>query len=178
MKLPSLQHETSLVWSGDPALDSPVKRDGESKEDWESRLKDWDEKLQRARKTGQWDGLLKAGQKATLFNVGYVPKKPWSKFEDEVRSDAIGVGEAMVLAFQLAIRSATELEGKDGKPFKVTHKHDSAYGEVAREDILDLLDAYYRARKADVPDVSDPVMELGAAVIARQRGVDPLSSSA
>lgn len=174
MKLPSLQHETSLVWSGDPALDSPVRNDGESDEAWETRAKEWGEKLARARKSGQWDALLKPGAKATTFNVGYVPKKAWSKFEDRVRGDDVGVAEAMVTAFQLALRSVGEIDGLDGKPFKVTLRTDGDYGQIASEDILNLLDMYYRARKEQVADVADPVLEMGSAIISRQRGVDPL----
>ena len=174
MKLPSLQHETSLVWSGDPALDPPVRMDGEADETWGQRTNEWNERLIRARQTGQWNGLLKSGSKPTLFNVGYVPKKVWSKFEDQVRGSDVGVVEAMVIAFQLGLRSVSELDGLDGKPFKVTLRHVDGYGQCAADDVLNLLDVYYRARKGEVPDVSDPVLEMGSAVISRQRGVDPL----
>lgn len=178
MKLPSLQFETDFVWSGDPALDSPTRLDGESDEAWSARSKEWSDRLVRARQTGQWDGLMKPGGKVTRFSVGYVPRKAWARFEDKVRTDEIGIAEAMVLAFQMAVRSVAELEGFDGKAFKVSLRHDEEFGQIATDDILNLLDAYYRVRKEQVPDVADPVLEMGAAVIARQRGVDPLSHSA
>lgn len=175
MKLPSLTQETSWAWSGDPALDAPVRKTGEAKKAWDARVTEWQRRLDVARQTGQWDGLLKPGATLTLFTVGYVPKLVFTRFEDEHRNGVLGVAEAMATAVQLGLRSVSNLDDFDGKAFKVEQRHHEKWGAIADAAVLDLLDAYYRHAKQADSTVADPVYELGAFIISRQRGVPPLS---
>lgn len=175
MKLPSLTHETSWVWSGDPSLDAPVRKTGEKDKAWKDRLAEWHRRLDVARQTGAWDGVVKAGGKLTTFTVGFVPRMVWSRFEDLVRDNKVGLAEAMALAVRLGLRSVAELHDFEGQPFVVSMAHTDRFGECAKEDVLDLLDAYWRVAKESSPDVADPVLELGSFIVSRQRGVPPLS---
>jgi hypothetical protein len=179
VKLPSLTRETSWVWSEDPALDAPPRpKDDADKDSPEvAAWKEWERRMQTARDTGQWDGLVKAGQKLAAFNLRIVPTVAWAKLRDSTGED-MGINSAFVLAVRLALMSVANLEDFEGKPHKVEHRHEDGYGRIATEATIDLLDAYTRAVRVDNPKASDLIVEMGAYILERQSGIRPLSPSA
>ena len=171
MKLPSLQRESSFVWSEDPALDAPaLDATDEAKAEWKRRMGV-------ARDTGQWSGLVKAGRKLTLFNVRLIPENLWRSLVDEIAAESMGVRAGNALVVRLALRSASELDGFDGKPYTVDLKHAEKWGQIATEDAIDLLAAYYREQVRQNPDreVVNPIDEMANFIARRQGGLRPLS---
>lgn len=171
MKLPSLTQSSTWVWSEDPALDAPAL------DATEDVRKEWARKLDVARDTGQWDGLVKAGHKLTKFTLRIVPALLWRKLIDSMGGE-LGVREANSLAVRLALTAVSDLDGFDGRPFVVDQhlKHLDGYGKVAGPDVLDLLDAYLRHAREENPDARDPIDEMADAIARRQSGIRPLSS--
>lgn len=172
MKLPSLTRESTWVWSEDPALDAPAPDAAEDVR------KEWARRLETARDTGQWDGLVKAGHKLTKFTLRIVPALLWRKLIDSMGGE-LGVREANSLAVRLALTAVSDLDGFDGRPYVIDQnqnmKHLDGYGKVASPDVLDLLDAYLRAARETNPDAKDPIDEMADAIARRQSGIRPLS---
>jgi hypothetical protein len=172
---PSLTNSYDLVYSGDPALDTPpepTRNEGESDADWEARAVafykgdewvTWQNRLRIARETGKpeaWQSLLKPGSVPTLFHMRQVPGTTWRKVYSHLESAKPGAAEIYALAFRAAIMGFTHFD------HKVKRATDRNIGEdVATVDVVNALDAVH-------PSI---VTELGGLVFERMSSPRPLS---
>jgi hypothetical protein len=151
---PSLVHDYSLVFSGDPALDAPDERASEPE------VREWQEKLARARETGQWDSLLKPGQEPTRFVMrqltGSQRRELMDLLEDSSRGG--GMGKTAIL-FRAAVKRVDNLGATE-----VKHHRDPETGlsfKIATPEIVNVLD-----------DISMAIVgELATEVARRLQGV-------
>jgi len=161
-KLPSLQRSMTLVCSRDPALDTPPDiedGDGATPEETakaQAAWTEWARKIEQARETGAWASLIKDGAQPTMFEVRPFPGVPLRKLIDARSRGEIGEVECAALAFRICLIGVSNLG--DAKVTKTAH---SRFGDMASEDITNLLDSIE-------PRI---VSELGNLVF--QRGVSP-----
>jgi hypothetical protein len=176
IKPPSLIGTYDLVFSGDPALDTPpepTREPSESDAEWEKRAVafykgsvwvDWSERLRLARETGKaesWQALLKAGQVPTIFRMQQVPGAAWRKVIKLI--EGMGTPEAAAICFRCAIVSVVNWGGGDLKVKQATDK--DLRERIATEEIVNTLDNCH-------PGI---VSELGNAVYVRMSSPSPLS---
>lgn len=102
IKPPSLVREYTWIWSKDPALDAPPA--GSSKK----TLTEWTRRLKNARDTGRYDGVMKAGEKATTFQLRLIPNDIWLTLVGLVKSGTISDVEWPVWAARLALNSIAD----------------------------------------------------------------------
>lgn len=143
IKPPSLVREYTWIWSKDPALDAPP-------DDAPAEAKaDWDRRVDQARDTGQWDGLIKAGQVPTKFTLRNVPGTQWRAALDALSNGRIGAASLDAIAARLAIRGVTNLDEDNGK-VEIKFKDFPGIGSIADEKIINLLDGYDMAIVAEL----------------------------
>jgi hypothetical protein len=119
IKPPSLVREYDLVWSQDPALDAPVREHEESDDAWNERNAAWEKRLNVARETGDWSGVLKPGQQPTVFQCRRIRTDYWRRLQAEFGES--GVIEATLTAVRLAVYGianfgAVKIEREKGHP--------------------------------------------------------------
>lgn len=107
---PSLVKEYTWIWSKDPALDAP---DDSATEDV---LKAWADRLQRARETGNYDGLIRPGEKPTLFGLRLVPQDKWAALWSAHHAGDIGLPSLPIYGCRLALQRVTNTGLPDGDP--------------------------------------------------------------
>lgn len=159
IKPPSLTRETTWIYSGDPALDAPPENAPKK------AAQAWADRLKVARQTGQWDGLLKAGQKPTLFTVRIIPGTPWRALMDSYHSGKRGPAELSALVARLALVGVMHLQDADGNDVDVKFTDVAGLGSIADQKVVDVLDGYS-------PDI---IGELSQFVMERQTAPGPLS---
>ena len=155
---PSLQHEYTLVFSGDPALMLP--------DDEKERAA----KLRAARETGRWAELCKPGEQPTLFTIRPIegPLLTWLHgYSSRAR---LSNDEGMELALRVALKGVENLGA-----FEITHSKIEGR-VVVSEDTMAALYAIGR-------ELGDPmlgrrvVIELGTLVLDRaMEGIPPKPS--
>lgn len=155
----SLTRESTWIWSQDPALDAPPDHaPEEAREAWAQRLKV-------ARDTSQWDGLIKAGEKPTRFNVRIIPGTQWRALLDAFAAGKIGPSSIAAMSVRLALRSVSDLLDAEGRAVAVEFSELSGYGPCAKQKVVDLIDSYSAAI----------VLELADYIAERQNQPGPLS---
>lgn len=144
IKPPSLQSESSLIYSGDPALNLP--------EDPDERAR----VLQVARETNKWADLLIAGETPTTFNVRPLTGSQFDWWCGEVRRRSLSDAEAAALALRFALHSVTGF---------------GSFGTLKRERIdghsfatVEIIDALYASTDGHGRSI---VLELGGVIVER-----------
>lgn len=162
---PSVAGEFRLVSQYDPALDVPVRREGEQDGDWEKRSKAWEHKLGVARETGLWDSLLKPGQQPTYFRVRQIPG-PIFRMLDRVISP-LAMAERCALVLRVALvgieNGPPEHELEFGE--HVDHlNRTTGLGSIVTEKTVEVLD------RVPVPgeNAGALVNELGSVIYDRR----------
>jgi len=145
IKAPSIQHEYTLVWSGDPALSLP--------EDAEEAAR----VLRLARETGDWSPLIIEGQQPTLFHLKDPTRTELAWWDGERSHSALlerplSALEASDLILRIALRSVDNF-GKH----KVSRKQ---YGAMWLAD-----DAIINAINAEAGP--GPLVEFASIVLER-----------
>lgn len=173
LKLASLQHEYSLVFSEDPALDLPVvpevAKDAteEDQKRVETVAKERESKLRVARETGRWSEICRPGMEPTLFQVAPIAGSALTWLQGESRRRGLSNEEGIELALRLALRGVLNL----GK-FEVRTDFEGGHKLATKET----LDALY-AIGHDAGDASlgrRIVVELGVLVLNRaMAGISP-----
>lgn len=173
LKLASLQHEYSLVFSEDPALDLPeipnLAEDAPA-EDVKRRATlalEREHKLKVARETGRWSEIVRAGTEPTIFSVAPITGSALTWLQGESRRRKLGNEEGTELAVRLALRKVVNLGA-----LEVQHDFENGHRLVTRAT----MDALY----AIGHDAGDPtlgrrlVLELGSLVLVRaMAGISP-----
>ncbi len=119
IKLPSVQGNYSLVWSGDPALELPST---ETPEGTAERVR----LLTMARDMGRWADITRSGELPTVFQCRRLPKEVFdyvmaerecsSEFNGRKLSDV----ETYNLFFRAALLSIDNLDGYKVKTIRVS----------------------------------------------------------
>ena len=150
IKAPSIQHEFTLVFSGDPALSLP--------EDPDERAR----VLKVARETGNWAPLIIDGQQPTLFHFKDLTRSEFGWWDGERCHSArlgrpLGALEASDLVLRLALRTVDNF-GKH----KVSRKQ---HGPVwlADSDIINALNE--EAGSGPLVEFAEIVLERAASPI-------------
>jgi hypothetical protein len=150
---PSLQKTFDLVWSGDPALNAPVRGDADSDAAWEATSAEWRERLRTARELGEWGDLIRPGQVPTRFTVKPVPGTINRLLQDDVAAGRLGHNELFAWMVRVTLVSIADM----GVPFKIENERHERYGRVAKDALIDFLD-----------DINPTiVIEIGATVASR-----------
>lgn len=152
-RAPSLQHEYTLVFSGDPALDLPVD---EAERETALRV---------ARETGNWEPILKQGQIPTLFHVRQLTQSSARWLGGEIRRRRLEPGEISVLALRLALRRVDNFDGH-----RVRHEQidDQELATIATIDML------FEVDPSNLDIGRTLVDELGSLVLQRaSEGISP-----
>lgn len=133
---PSLVKSYDWVWSQDPALDSPPSSAPKR------TLAEWKRRLQIARETGVYDGVLKPGEKPTLFTLALIPQDKWGVLWSAHHAGDIGLPSLPFYGCRLALVSVSNSGLPDGDP-EVKHeranelpKWASQFGSIATPDAL------------------------------------------
>lgn len=157
----SLTGEYDLIWSGDPALDAPDKAASDAEQEA------WADRFRIATETGQWDPLLKPGQKPTRFRMCQI----YGKAREAVRDLLATVEETPNQTLSYLFR-AHLVSIDDFGDHKVRRAADERLGmKIATEETIKALHSVDRDR----PAIGEAIVrELGMAVIARFNGVSPL----
>jgi hypothetical protein len=172
---PSSAFDYTLIFSGDPALEQPVRvepEDAAGNAAWDARLKEWQHALGVARATGDWTPLLKAGQEPTRFVLRQVPGDVWGALQ------RLFSGLSLIEQRTLMLRAAlVRIEhGPDHKLKFEEHRdvrgNPTGLGQVLTVATTNLLDAIespaHGIKRGDV------VAELGWLAFARRQGLDLL----
>lgn len=133
IKPPSLVREYTWIYSGDSALDFPSSPRDAKKPSTE--WKDWERRLKQARELGVYDGVMKAGQTPTRFNLRVIPNDIWLALAGLVKSGSISDVEWPMWAARMATYSITDI----GIPDEVeivrrTDRHFDRLGQMAPVD--------------------------------------------
>ena len=160
IKLPSVQRDFTLIYSGDPALDLPAfASDSASDDEKQASLEARAQALKVARETGNWP--IKAGESPTLFHFTPDPGLAYDYFESEIRrghqrKKPLSAHELAVLIFRIALRKVEnigplklEFEDIDGYRLVSAKFVESIYalGDVGRALVAELgALAYERIR--------------------------------
>lgn len=132
---PSLQREFDVILSTDEAIAAPASdASPEAK-------KEFDEKLKRARDTGNWTALLIEGKQPTKFVCRLVPHDVMARLVDRVRAFDnatlfVGPGEATQLVARIGLTDVVNLPG-----FELTFERHPAWGRIAKADVLEAIGA-------------------------------------
>ena len=152
IKAPSLITESSLIYSGDPALnlpDDPAERE---------RV------LELARETGNWRDIVLPGETPTIFHVRPLYGALWDWFAGEVNRRGLVQVEIAAFALRLALRKV-EGFGSSKVEFTRVDGHQMATTEI--------LDAIYREGGGEGRTI---VEELGGFVFVKaSQGLRPKS---
>lgn len=155
LRPPSLQHEYTLIFSGDPALVLP--------EDPEERAN----ALRVARETGKWDALIQAGQQPTMFHVRPLPQSTFRWLIGEATRRNLQGFEMTILALRLALRRIDNFGTHSGKV--QLEKNDEQ--QLAK---IDVIDALFNVDPDDVDVGRRVVDELGTEILRRAGdGISP-----
>jgi hypothetical protein len=119
----SVADHYELIYSGDPALATPDDPNDPA----------WVEKLERARDTGDWGPLLKPGEEPSVFVFKNLPGSQWRRVMDVASS--VGPGEGTAIIFRASVKSVRGLGD-----FQVRTERHQKLGEIAKDDVIDLLD--------------------------------------
>ncbi len=152
---PSMVRDYDLVWSKDPALDAPVREPDESDDAWAEREAAWEKRLTVARETGQWDGVLKVGQKPTIFRCRRLSTVHWRRIQADWLSD--GPVETVLTALRLAIQG---IENFGSIKIERERGHERYGDALLASHVVDML-----------RDIDGLIDELGLAVIQRETTV-------
>jgi hypothetical protein len=178
LRLPSVQFEYTLVFSGDPALNLPEVPDlAEDEADPAALAKHKElfaerERLLRvARETGNWGPLLHAGAEPTMFQMKPIHGMALVYLSGEAARGQLVQAETVALAFRLALMRVDNLGA-----FQVKRDAKAANG-------LGLVTAATMEKLYDIGlDIGNPnlgrsvVGELGQIVLSRAlEGVSPKS---
>jgi hypothetical protein len=135
IKPPSLVREYTWIWSGDPALDFPETPKDAKKpsKEW----KDWERRLKQARELGVYDGVLKAGQVPTKFNLRVIPNDLWMALVGLVKSGSISDVEWPLWAARMAIHSISDTGiAEEADIIRRTDPNFDRLGQMAPVDAL------------------------------------------
>lgn len=143
-----------LVWSRDPALELPA--------DDEERRK----ALSQARETGDWEPLIKPGEKPTLFKCRHLDRDvlwEWDQYRDKNGNDK----SATLKGWSLLVRAALEDVHNFGgvKLPKRVKDHETQLMVVPATFLTNF--------SGDIVDVL--VLELGMAILEREHATAPKS---
>ena len=147
IKAPSIQHEYTLVWSGDPALSLP--------EDPTERARVLDD----VRLRGDWPSITVEGQQPTLFHFKDLTRAEFGWWDGERSNSArlgrpLGALEASDLVLRLALRSVDNFG-----THKVTRKQ---HGQVWLCDV-DIINAINdQAGAAPLIEFAEIILERAA----------------
>jgi hypothetical protein len=154
---PSTQRTYDEYWSGDPAFEQAPE--GATKKQLAAHAK----RVETARETGNWTGLLVEGGSPTKFVMAPVDRNIWREIVDRGQLPASSerrIGDHVLagLLFRLA------LERIENADIEVTRTRDPKWGWVmAQPEVVTILDEYSGLI----------VGELGTAVYARLTGPPP-----
>lgn len=168
IKLPSLRDDYSVIFSGDPALDLPAvptladDASDEQKADAKKIADERERLLKVARETGQWDSLIKPGEKPTVFQMRHLSGSARDYLDGEVARKQLAPGEFASLVFRLAIKRIDNLGD-----IAVKHERMSGFS-IASIDVIDRIRAF--------PGIGDSIVaEVGGVVAMRTyQPLDPL----
>jgi hypothetical protein len=146
---PSIQHRHTLVWSQDPALARP------GDEATPETIKAFEHKLAVARDTGDWAEVVKQSEKLALFHVKPLTGTNLRRLIDETSAGKYGEQSLWAMVFRVCLRSVENI------PDLKVETEVGPYGEAAKADVIDALDAIH-------PGI---VTELGSVLF--QRAVAP-----
>ncbi len=145
---PSLQHDYDLISASDEAVNAPPP-------DADETVKAaFAEKIDRARETGDWTGLLIEGKSPTKFVCRLVPQSVMRRIADRSNASAdsrLGTLEMLGLVLRLSVKEVVNLPG-----YKVRLVNDADWGAIAHAELLDNLP----------PDI---VNEIGLAAFQRSQ---------
>ena len=173
--VPSLQRPYTLCSSLDPALDLPEVPDltGDAKpEDVATRdalLKERRHALKVAQDTGDWNAIVKSGEKPTMFHMRPIHGATLTWLLGEVNRKTLTDDEGYELAFRLAVK---EIENFNGK--KLEFVRDDGHVMADPKSLAPLYDI---GRDAGQPQLGRViVLEIGMLAYTRAvQGVSPLS---
>lgn len=120
---PSNQSTFDMFWSGDPAF---VQGDG----------KEHEKKLEIARETGDWSGLIIQGQTPTKFVSRQIPGELKRRILDRYQAGKLGPYELDALLLRMAIVDVIGLGD-----FKLKFTMSDEWGKIASADLTNALDA-------------------------------------
>jgi hypothetical protein len=145
-----LQNDYTVIFSGDPSLDLPENKDERARV------------LRVAHQTGNWDTLIKAGEKPTLFHLRHISGAARDYLDGENARRRLGPAEFATLIFRLGLKRIDNLDD-----FKVEHEVMDGF-PIAKVDIVNKLRAAVEIGDAIVAEISE--------VIARKtfQAIDPL----
>jgi hypothetical protein len=135
IKAPSLVRDYTWIWSKDPALDAPPD---DAPEDARA---EWARRLRVAQETGQWDGLIKAGQVPTKFTIRHIPGTQWRALIDGYQAGKFGGASMLALSVRCALKSVSHLTA-DNAETKIEFTNLDGLGPCAKQEIVDVLDGY------------------------------------
>ena len=171
IKLPSLQHSYSLVWSRDPALslewyeDSP---DLAPEQNAEARAKVDNERarlLRVAQQTGNWQAITKPGEQPTAFTFRQIDERDVARIHGDAEREQLGELEIQHVFFLTAIESISNLPGVEVKRARGS--------KIADPKLIESLSALNHIITNGCTQL---ISEFVTVVIARARGaIDPLS---
>jgi hypothetical protein len=144
IKPPSLIREYTWIWSRDPALNAPDPSDkppAGSPPDvlkaWDERLADWDRRMEQARDTGQYDGVLKPGERPTRFTIRSIPADLWMYLGGLVSDGSIKRPEWPIWVARLAIRGVHDLAPGEAVDVKLAPDPEfPRLGQIASADVI------------------------------------------
>lgn len=146
IKPPSLIHDYTLIYSGDPALNLPS--------DEEER----DRALKTARETGKWDALLTGKEQPTIFHLRPIVGTALDYLIGQRERLQLTDAELAVLALRLALKRVENFG-----EHKVVHYKDKDHGVVLASTAI--IDAIYTEGGAE--HGRKIVGELGGLVIGK-----------
>lgn len=169
IKAPSLLSSYSLVWSGDPALALPVfvadpeKDEAANLEDAKAVHEERERMLRVARQTGQWQPLIRPGERPTVFTFRNLNWEDREWLSGEIRRRELAPLEVASRSFRLALVKIENLgsvqvgrEEFDGR-------------DMATTEVLNVL------HEALGDDAASLVHEFAAHITDRaRRQLDPL----
>ena len=150
---PSVQKDYSFIYSGDPALDLPAIPDEVEGEDPEARklavekaIADREAVLARARETGQWQALVRAGETPTIFTL-HPLGTAYDWWCGEVKRRSLCDSEAALLVVRLALRQVdnfgkykVEPTSQGGQALAKNEVIDAIYAEAGDAGRLIILE--------------------------------------
>ena len=147
-----------LAWSRDSAINLPADP------------KAAEEALRVARETGDWSPLVAPGSRPTYFVMRAIPYATMQRWADARRANGgtQGPNESLFSLFQLALMSIKNFGDVEFQRIEDPRFRDKR----APDSVLDVLASALRPHGLDVDDL---VLELAAAVYARETITDPKS---
>ena len=128
---PSNQNAYDLIASTDEAINAPPADADDATNDA------FNAKLNVARDTGDWSGLLIEGKSPTKFVCRVIPQTIMRRIADRMNEEGpskLGNLELVGLVLRLSVQEVTNL-----KDYKVRHESSQEWGRLASADLLDKL---------------------------------------